>query len=437
MGLKFNEKQKKAWALLASKGKTRFLFDGGSRSGKTVLITEYLVRRALQFPGSRQLAARKHKTHAKASLWNDTFRRYLSAGLPRSCYRMNETELTICFKNGSRIVVGGLDDSDRMEKILGNEYITVFLNEATQLSYEAMQMAVTRLAQKVRDARGREAVPKLILDCNPRGPRHWLHYVGVRHVDPDTEIELPNVDKWVRLNWSAHDNRENLPAEYLAALEALPELMRDRMLNGIWRDNQGAVYEEFDEDLHGVEPFPIPDDWKKVRAIDFGFTNPFVCLWGALDPDGRLYLYREHYQAAVRTAEHARKILELSGNERYGFTAADHDAAERAELSSAGIRTEAAFKEVTAGIQSVKNRLAKQGDGKPRLFFFNTLKNTLSEIYDYRWAQGNDSRNAKEEPVKLNDHAMDALRYMVAALDRRTGGEFRSASAPARQSGRW
>lgn len=437
MGLKFNEKQKKAWALLTSKGKTRFLFDGGSRSGKTALITEYLVRRALQFPGSRQLAARKHKTHAKTSLWNDTFKRYLAACLPHTWYHLNETELMIRFRNGSEIVVGGLDDSDRMEKILGNEYITVFLNEATQLSYEAMQMAVTRLAQKVKDSRGREAVPKLILDCNPRGPRHWLHYVGVRHVDPDTEIELPNVEKWARLNWSAYDNKENLPAEYLAALEALPDLMRDRMLNGIWRDNQGAVYAEFDEDLHVLEPFPIPDDWKRVRAIDFGFTNPFVCLWGAIDHDGRLYLYREHYQASVRTAEHAQHILRLSGDERYGFTTADHDAAERAELTSAGIRTEAAFKEVTAGIQTVKNRLVKQGDGKPRLLFFNTLKNTLSEIYDYRWATGNDSHNAKEEPVKLNDHAMDALRYMVMALDRRTGGEFKSASVPTLKSERW
>ena len=429
MGLDFNEKQKKAWALLTAKEKTRFLFDGGSRSGKTALITEYLVRRALHYPGSRQLAARKFRNHAKTSLWNDTFRRYLSAHLPHSQYRLLETELTIRFRNGSTILVGGLDNAERLEKILGNEYITVFLNEATQLSYEAMQMAATRLAQRVPDRKGRFAVPKLILDCNPRGPRHWLHYVGVRQLDPDTEKPLPDAERWARLNWSAYDNRENLPPEYLAALEALPEIMRERMLNGVWRDNQGAVYSEFDEDLHTVDPFPIPADWKRLRAIDFGFTNAFVCLWGALDPDGRLYLYREHYKAGVRTAEHAQIIRKLSEGERCLLTVADHDAGERAELTAAGIPTEPARKNVAAGIQRVKNRLAVQGDGKPRLFFFRTLKNTLSEIYDYRWAAADGELNAREEPVKLNDHAMDALRYMVMAADSDAGVKFRSAAA--------
>nr|DAH36295.1 MAG TPA: Large subunit terminase [Caudoviricetes sp.] len=437
MGLKFNEKQKQAWGLLMDKNKTRFLFDGGSRSGKTALITEYLVRRALRYPGSRQLAARKYCIHAKSSLWNDTFRRYLAANLPRSWYTLQESELTVRFRNGSTIMVGGLDDAERMEKILGNEYITVFLNEATQLSYEAMQMAATRLAQNVVNAQGHRAVPKLILDCNPRGPRHWLHYVGVRQLDPDTEQVLPDAGKWARLSWSAYDNRANLPPEYLAALEALPEVMRDRMLNGIWRDNQGAVYSEFDEDIHTVEPFELPADWKRVRAIDFGYTNPFVCLWGALDPDGRLYLYREHYRAAVRTAEHAQAILHLSGEERYLVTVADHDAGERAELTAAGIHTDPAFKDVSAGIQCVKNRLAVQDDGKPRLLFFRNLKKTLSEIYDYRWAVSSDSRNAQEEPVKLNDHAMDALRYMVMALDRPGSRRFRSAAADSGKPDRW
>ena len=74
-------------------------------------------------------------------------------------------------------------------------------------------------------------------------------------------------------------------------------------------------------------------------------------------------------------------------------------------------------KSVMRGIQRVKCRLADAGDGKPRLFFFDDLKNILSEMYEYRWAQDPANRNANEEPLKLNDHAMDALRYMIAAID--------------------
>ncbi len=437
MGMKLNEKQQAGWRLLADPKKTRILFDGGSRSGKTALITEYLVKRAFQFPGSKQLVARKCRAHAKTSLWSNTLKSYLASNIPRLFYKTQETELSIVFYNGSQIVIGGLDDAERTEKILGNEYITVFLNEATQLSWETVQMAITRLAQRATDAQGRRAVPKLILDCNPRGPRHWLHYIGVRHVDPATEEPLPDAERWGRLNWSAYDNKENLPPEYLAALESLPELMKDRMLNGVWRSNEGAVYSEFDEDVHVVEPFAIPKEWRRLRALDLGYTNPFVCLWGAVDGDGRLYVYREHYKAGMRTTEHAREILRLSEGESYGVSVCDHDASERAELDACGIRTEPAFKEVLSGIQAVKSRLAVQGDGRPRLYLFKNLKSCLSEIYDYRWEARRDTANAKEEPVKLNDHAMDALRYMVMALDRAPKREFRADTAPRSGDGRW
>lgn len=416
MPITLNEKQRFAWTeILTNPKKTRILFDGGARSGKTFLIVQYLFLRAFQYPGSRQLMARKSRSHAKSSLWNDTLKKYCSMHRTQGILSRNETELTLNFYNGSSIVVGGLDDADRTEKILGNEYITVFLNEATQLSYETMQMAVTRLAQRVRDAKGGLAVPKLIIDCNPKSPRHWLHYVGVRHVDPETEEPLPDAEKWARLNWSAYDNRENLPAEFLASLEALPEIARDRMLKGIWRDNEGLVYSEFDEDLHVVEPFEIPSDWTRIRAIDFGYTNPFVCLWGALDHDNRLYLYREIYESKVLTSVHAENILRQSEGEKILYTVADHDAEERAELEKDGIPTVAAKKEVFPGIQQVKQRLLKDGSGRPSLFVFSSLRHTLAEFSSYEWLPASEGRNAKEEPKKENDHAMDALRYLVRA----------------------
>jgi len=437
MGLKLHEKQKLGWKLLTDPKRTRILFDGGSRSGKTALIIEYLVKRAFQFPRSRQLIARKCRAHAKTSIWGDTVKQYLAGNIPRRFYKLQETELSAVFFNGSQIVIGGLDDAERTEKILGNEYITVFLNEATQLSWETVQMAMTRLAQRCTDASGRFAVPKLILDCNPRGPRHWLHYVGVRQLDPSSEEPLPDAAKWARLNWSAYDNKGHLPPEYLAALESLPELMRDRMLNGVWRSNEGAVYSEFDEDIHVKDAIAPPADWRRLRAIDFGYTNPFVCLWGAVDPDGRLHIYREHYKAATRTAEHAEIIKRLSGQERYFATVADHDAADRAELESLGIRSDPASKGVLAGIQAVKSRLALQGDGRPRIYFSRSLRSLLSEIYNYRWETRREGVNAREEPVKLDDHAMDALRYMVMALDKAPAKEFKSVSAPKTADGRW
>ena len=418
----FNEKQRFAWNnILTNPNKKYIIFDGGSRSGKTTGFIEFMVMRAFQFPGSRQLMARKTRNSAKYSLWNDSLKKYFH-GIPQyrslqgTVYTFHESELILRFYNNSEIIVGGLDNAERVEKILGNEYITAFLNEATLLSYNTMQMVITRLAQRCFDEAGNLAVPKLLIDCNPRGPRHWLYSVGIKHEDPESGEPLPNADQWARLNWSAYDNKDNLPADYLESLENLPEISKNRMLNGIWCDNDGAVYSEFDEDIHVVEPFKIPESWKKIRAIDFGYTNPFVCLWGAVDHDNRLYIYRELYRNKTLTKDNAQKINEMSGNEKYYCTVADHDAEERAELNQFGIQTIPADKAVIPGIELVKQSLIPDQSGKPHLFFFNNLKHTLSEIYAYEWLPMAEGRNAKEEPKKENDHTMDALRYMVKAL---------------------
>ena len=58
---------------------------------------------------------------------------------------------------------------------------------------------------------------------------------------------------------------------------------------------EGLVYKEFSRVVHVIDSFEIPEHWRRVRGIDFGFKNPFVCLFCALDEDNRLYIYDEHY----------------------------------------------------------------------------------------------------------------------------------------------
>lgn len=413
--MKYTKKQIHAWkTVLTNNRYRRVLFDGGARSGKTKLLMDYVFARAFQFPGAKQLVARKFRTNAKNSIWNDTIKKYIAQypEMNGTLFRTLDSELKIYFANGSEILVAGLDNAERVEKVRGTEYCTIYLNEATELSYTTMNEVLTRLSQRVFDKNGNEAVPKLLLDCNPRGPRHWLYSVGVKHVDPESGRTLPNAEIWKRVHWSAYDNQENLSKEYLEELENLPEIQKQRMLHGKWVSAEGQVYSDFREEIHVVSPFRIPDDWTKIRSIDFGFTNPFVCLWGAVDHDGKLYIYRELYKAGILTSVHAETIKKLSGNERYLMTVADHDAEERAELNKNGIPTEAAKKTVQLGIQTVQKRFRDN-----RIFIFPSCKQLLSEIDSYSWLPPSEERNACEEPRKLDDHAMDAMRYMVMAVD--------------------
>jgi hypothetical protein len=126
---------------------------------------------------------------------------------------------------------------------------------------------------------------------------------------------------------------------------------------------EGLVYSEFSPGVHIVQPFEIPDHWRKVRAIDYGYQNPFACIWGALDEDNRLYIYDEYYKTKTLLSRHAEAIKERKG--KFEFTVADHDAQDNAEMLACGVGTTRAKKDVMLGIQKVKGRLKVQADGKP------------------------------------------------------------------------
>ena len=177
---KLFEKQKTAWRLLENPQYRRILFDGGARSGKTDLILVWLIKEAMLRPGARILLARYRLDHARTTLWNLSLKKILPPGTPGVHY--HESALEARFANGSIIRVGGLDDADRVDKILGDEYLHIFINEATQVSWDTVTKVMTRLSQHLPGA-----VRKLMLDCNPKGPQHWLHKVGVQHILPDLQ----------------------------------------------------------------------------------------------------------------------------------------------------------------------------------------------------------------------------------------------------------
>jgi len=227
---------------------------------------------------------------------------------------------------------------------------------------------------------------------------------------------------------SALDNPSN-PASYIDNLQKLTGILYDRLVLGLWKQAEGAVYDTYDPTVHVIDPIPIL--WRRFRAVDFGYTNPFVCQWWAVDGDGRMYLYRELYHTGRIVEDHARQIVELSQGERIEATVCDHDAEDRATLERHGIPTMGAKKDVSPGLQAVAQRLRVAGDGKPRLYLFRDALVerdrelakaykplcTVDEFPAYVWQESKDGRPVKEVPVKVNDHGMDAMRYAVMYID--------------------
>jgi len=143
---KLTEKQDEALDIISSHPLFILLY-GGSRSAKTFLNVWLIVWRALAVAKSRHAILRFRFNHVKSSIIYDTFPKVMSIAFPDCSYKLDKQDWYATFPNGSEIWFGGLDDKERTEKILGNEYATIFLNECSQISYASFLMLKTRLAQ--------------------------------------------------------------------------------------------------------------------------------------------------------------------------------------------------------------------------------------------------------------------------------------------------
>ena len=230
-----------------------FLLVGGSRSGKSFIIVYSIILIALKFPGSRHLIARFRFNSVKNSIWNDTLKKVLKLCFPGVLPKWNNSDYFITFPNGSEVWLAGLDDKERAEKILGMEFLTIFLNEASQISFDAYSIIKTRLAQKIEGARN-----MLFIDENPPSKKHWTYKIFIQKIDPEQNTAL-NAERyaWIRMN--PIDNMDNISPEYMEILNSMPLRKRTRFLDGDFSDDvEGALWtDELINSTRGLETAAI------------------------------------------------------------------------------------------------------------------------------------------------------------------------------------
>jgi hypothetical protein len=168
----------------------------------------------------------------------DTLPKVMALCYPEIKFETNKSYNFLKLFNGSEIWIGGLDDKDRVEKVLGNEYTTMYLNEASQISYHAFSTAQTRLAQKT------EIKNRFYIDCNPPTKSHWLYSYFFEKIDPETRVLLPSPEIYAEMRLNPEGNRENLPDGYIeTVLGGLTDRKRKRFKEGEWLDDlEGALW---------------------------------------------------------------------------------------------------------------------------------------------------------------------------------------------------
>ncbi len=230
---------------------------GGSRSGKTALIIRAILIRALKAPRSRHAMFRFRFNAIKASIVLDTYPKIHRLCFPHIPYDLNKTDYFVTLPNGSEIWFGGLDDKERTEKVLGQEYATIYLNEVPQITWDSRNIAVTRLAQKAICEDGSILRLRAYYDCNPTNKAHWSYKVFHDHVDPETRLPLANPDDFAWAQMNPTDNLANLPPGYLIQLDSLSARLQKRFKAGEFAEaNPSALFNDIDFDTWRVDKAP-------------------------------------------------------------------------------------------------------------------------------------------------------------------------------------
>lgn len=295
-----NPGQQRALDDLLTVGKRFCLIYGGSRSGKTALLVACVIDRALSSPGSRHLIVRKEGTAAKRAIVKDTLPKVWALKYPDTpAPEWKELYGYFILPNGSEIWIGGLNDEKAMERILGNEYATIYTNEASEVQYSAFLLLRSRLAQVCTRVDGEDLPQRFYADLNPTTRMHWTYRLWIDGVDPQDEKPVDR-SRYGYCVINPYDNAQNLSGDYLADLQALPERQRKRFLDGEYvSDDDNALWKRSffkrAEPQAGSEKPVGVDLLRIVVAIDPAVsTNPGSDETGiiaaALGADGKGYV---------------------------------------------------------------------------------------------------------------------------------------------------
>jgi hypothetical protein len=413
------------------------LYSGAFGAGKSRIGCEKGYYLSAKYPGNRGLVCRKTYTSLRDTTM-DTWFRYVMPTEHQQIYLKQEHKVIL--KNGSEILFHGVDD---YAKIGSLEVGWIFVDEVIEFTEEEWRMLLGRLRHPI--------VPfhQIFAATNPGDPYHWLH----KHFYQEPELARNGTTLVVESN--ALQNPFT-PDAYKKSLNTFKGRYKERFVEGKWISFEGLVYDRWNPSKHvlprdstnlgltGDYNNPIPSDWERFRGIDFGFTNPFVCLWVASPkyryegPEGRqdrveipfdervFFIYKEIYYSGRTASEHGEQIYNLSRNEKFRAGFSDWDAGDRKDLEKAGVPTIPAQKEISPGIQATYEIIATDRlyyledslvEADPELGNANRPQSIVHEFPGYTRPKGKDGKyNPKEDPAKINDHGMDVIRYILYSL---------------------
>ena len=413
------------------------LLAGPAGTGKSYSALQKIHLVLSKYPGAQGFMARKTRT----SMTNSCLRMFQNQVLkPPDKVKLHKQDQVFNYPNGSILAVIGLDDPDRIKS---TEWDIGYIQEATECSENDMEICTTRMRS------GFVPYQQVIMDCNPDKPNHWLK---VRCDHPRLVHMVDGTEKYTRTTMLVSIHEDNPQyydhihkkwttkgIAYMAKLDRLSGVRRDRLYKGLWVAAEGLIYGDWDPAVNVINKSDLPMGWKEwphYWSVDFGFIHPFV--WGDWIENpktGGLYLLHEIYMTKRLVEDHAVQMMEIANGIAPRAIICDHDAEGRATLERhTGYITLPAYKSIQIGVQGVQARLKPTYSNEPVLFIIRDclveedkeLKDagkpvkTEDEWGGYVWdPKNNEKANSKKDelPVDMDNHGMDQTRYIIAFID--------------------
>ena len=436
--LKFDRPSAKQIAFLTAR--TKHVGFGGARGGgKSWAVRDKAKRLCLRYGGIKILIVRR----TYSELLNNHIMP-LQESLPSEVAVYNKADKIFRFLNGSTIKFGYCNADRDLDGYQGAEYDVIFLDEATQLR----EMWIRKITACLR---GANAFPKRVYyTCNPGGASHA--YFKRLFIDQKFECgEDPKDYTFIQSLVTDNEALMRAQPDYIKQLEALPEKLRAAWLYGRWDVFDGQFFEDFrtspDPELcrlagispedalaqrrftHVIKPFKIPSGWNIVRSYDFGYNKPFSLGYWAVDYDGVIYRILDVYgctqtpDEGVRWTpdEQFRYFAELERQHpllkgrRITDGVADPaiwDCSRGESIADTAMKYGIYFTpgdhERVAGWMQVHYRLQFDENGYPRMYFFDTCKDSIRTIPLMTYSE----TKPEDLDTRAEDHLPDEVRYM-------------------------
>lgn len=309
---------------------------------------------------------------------------------------INESRLEIRLANGSLIVLRGWES---IETLRGQKYDLIVLDEV------AMMRAFWSNWQEVIRPTLTDTKGEALFISTPKGFNHFYDLFGLESKDKSFKS----------FQFTSYDN-PFIPKEEID--EAKKQLTSDRFAQEYmadFRKAEGLVYKGFNRNLHVFSEMPNKEFVSTIGGHDFGTHNPCASVTIKKDRDARYYVMDEFYKSGLTDAQQADYIAALKWDACYPDP---ESASGILELRNRGVNVREVVKNkdsVRNGINTVKELLHSG-----RLKIHSSCENLIYEFETYAYPEKKDMRNEDENPIKENDHALDALRYALMMDNRLT-----------------